>query len=353
MRVTDSFRSARRTPFLQVAKSVIATVAAWLIAGWVVPGPPPVFAAIAALLVVQPSLNQSLTRALERSVGVIAGVVVASALGIALGASTWVILLTTAVALVVSWAMKLTPGAANQVAISAILVLALGTGTPNYSFDRVIETLIGALLGFVVNVALVPPLAIAPARARLESLSGELASALDRLADALERPQTAVALEQLLLEARLLRPMREAAESALSDAAESLTLNPRSRRHRDDLERLESLLQTFGPILTQVIGMTRAVYDRHDDSIADDPAVRAIAEQLRRAAHDVRLAAARSLTPDGAAAPVGATSAASEPPALTRPLTVGAPSPVHWVLVGSLLVDLHRIHEALEETAST
>ena len=348
--MTASFRSARRTPFLQVAKSAIATIAAWLLAGWLVPGPLPVFAAIAALLVVQPSLNQSLTRAVERSVGVIAGVIVASALGIALGSSTWVILISAAVALLAAWALKLTPGAANQVAISAILVLALGTATPLYAVDRVIETLIGALVGLVVNVLLVPPLAVAPARERIDALGQELTAALARLAEALESSQTPASLEELLLEARLMRPMRDAAETALSDASDSLALNPRSRRHRADLAGLESLLEIFTPIMTQVIGMTRAVYDRYDPSIVDEPSVRAIAEQLRRASHDVHLAVVRRHTP---VSPHAADRAASdlEPPALTRPLEIGAPSAGHWVLVGSLLVDLHRIHEALGETA--
>ena len=60
-------RATRRAPLLQVAKSAIATGAAWLVAGLLFPGVPPVFAAIAALLVVQPSLNQSLTREIGRA----------------------------------------------------------------------------------------------------------------------------------------------------------------------------------------------------------------------------------------------------------------------------------------------
>ncbi|MFX8624507.1 FUSC family protein, partial [Acinetobacter baumannii] len=81
---------------------------------------PPIFAAIAAVLVVQPSINQSFTRAVERSVGVIVGVVIASVLGILLGSPTWVILLAGAVSLVVAWALRMSPGATNQVAISAV-----------------------------------------------------------------------------------------------------------------------------------------------------------------------------------------------------------------------------------------
>ena len=47
MRVSTGIRSPQRAPLLQVAKSASATIAAWLIAGALIPGPPPVFAAIA------------------------------------------------------------------------------------------------------------------------------------------------------------------------------------------------------------------------------------------------------------------------------------------------------------------
>lgn len=348
--MTASFRAPRRSPFLQVAKSAIATIAAWLIAGWLVQGTQPVFAAIAALLVVQPNLNQSLTKAVERSIGVIGGVVIASLLGMLLGEHTWVIVLATAVALVVAWALRMSPVTANQFAISAVLVLALGTATPGYALDRVIETLIGAAIGIVVNLALVPPVAVAPARDKLDALGGEVAACLDRLADALELPQTRASLEGLLLEARLLRPMRDAAETAIAEGSESLTLNPRARRHRAELARLQRLLDRYKPIVTQVIGMTRACYDRYEPGMGDDPSVRAIAEQLRRAAHDVRLDGGST---GGAASPA---EAVVEPAALTTPLQLTTPatdpsSSRLWVLVGSLLVDLHRIHETLAEPA--
>ena len=336
-----SFRASRRGPFLQVVKSAIATVAAWLVAGWLVQGPPPIFAAIAALLVVQPSINQSLTRAIERSVGVVVGVVIASLLGIALGTPTWVILFSAGVALVIAWALRMSPGATNQVAISALLVLALGTATPNYALDRVLETLVGALVGIIVNAALVPPVLVPPAREKLQILGTELAAALERLADALETPQTPTSLHELLLQARLLRPVRDAAATAIADGADSLSLNPRSARHRTDLAAMQDLLDRFTPVVTQAIGMTRAVCDSYDATIVEEPSVRAIAEQLHRAAHDVRRAFAVDTDAD---API-----AAEEPALTRPLQIHVPSAAHWVLVGSLLMDLHRVHETLRD----
>lgn len=341
MRFPAAIRAARRAPLLQVLKSAAATIAAWLIAGWLIPGPLPVFAAIAALLVVQPSVNQSLAKALERSAGVILGVVIAVLLSLLLGGQSWVVLAAVVVALLIAWALRASTGTGNQVAISAVLVLALGSSNPDYALDRILETLIGAAVGFVVNVAVVPPVLSTPARRDIGMLGRELAASLDRLADALPTTRSAAQLYELMLEARLLRPMKEAAEASLTAAEESLALNPRRGRHREDLDQLQDVFDRLSPVVTQVIGMTRAYIDHYEDSLATDPTVRAIAEQLHRAGHDVRLAvqSAERLA-DARTAPV---------PALTTPLVVRPPASDHWILVGSLMEDMRRIHGELRD----
>lgn len=343
MRIPAAIRASQRSPLLQVIKSAAATISAWLIAGWVFPAQLPVFAAIAALLVVQPSVNQSLSKALERSIGVIAGVVIAVALGLLLGSPSWIVLLAIVVSMLVAWVLRASPGTGNQVAISAMLVLALGSSSPEYAFARIVETLIGVVIGIVVNAAIVPPVLVAPARRDLGLLGSELAGSLDRLADALPSPQTPARLQELMLEARLLRPMKDAAEAAIAAGEESLTLNPRRSTHRADLREMRALLERLSPIVTQVIGMTRAYFDHYDDSIGDEPAVAAIAEQLRRAGHDVRLAVQiADVTPE----PEALTSAI---PALTAPLVIRPPSSQHWILIGSMMEDLRRIRDQLVE----
>ncbi|MEZ3161371.1 FUSC family protein [Microbacterium sp. BWT-B31] len=351
MRITDSLRASRRGPLLQVVKSAVATALAWLVAGWLIPGPPPVFAAIAALLVVAPSLNQSLAKAVERSIGVVAGVIIASLLSLTLGTATWVVILATSIALIIAWGLRMTPVTANQVAISALLVLALGTSTPGYAGDRILETLIGAAIGIIVNLALVPPVLVGPARADADRLTEALAAALERLAVTLTEPQSGAQLTETMLEARLLRPMVDAAGAAIDAAGDSLAMNPRARRHRADLAVAQALVERHRAMVTQVIGMTRAVFDGYDPTLPDEPEAHAIAEQLRRAAHDVRLdpqrATAAAHAEGDEAAP--ADQEFSEETALTAPLTVPVPSPMHWILIGSLLEDLRRIHEALVE----
>ena len=335
MRLPSGIRAAQRTPLLLVVKSAVATIGAWLLASWLIPGPPPVFAAIAALLVVQPSLNQSFSKAIERSVGVVAGVLLASALGLFFGNATWVILVAVAAGLLLAWVLRLAPGAASQIAISAILVLALGPATPDYAVDRIVETLLGAVLGIIVNVLLVPPVAIGPAREAIAGLRAELSASLDRLADALTAVRTRAQVEELMLEARLLRPMRDKAEAAINAGSESLTLNPRSGAHRAELARMTEMLQLYTPIVTQVAGMTRAVYDHYTPDIVGEPHVQAIAEQLRRAAHDIERVGLPS------------DDVVDEPPALTTPLVIAKAPTAHWILIGSLLEDLQRIHTSL------
>lgn len=325
---------------MQVVKSAVATIAAWLISGWLIPGPVPVFGAIAALLTVQPSISASFGRGVERTVGVIAGVVVASAIGIIIGSGSWAIALAIICALLLAWALRTTPGTANQVAISAMLVLALGTATPFYALDRVIETALGAAIGLIVNVALVPPLALEPARERVALLADGAAGALDRLGTGLVSGQNDESLTALLTQARDLRGSVAQAESALAEARDSIALNPRARRVSTDVDALAAEVHRLSAIVTQLIGMTRAFVDDYDDTIAGDRQVAAIADQLHRAAHDVRTL--------GSAAPVASV---DEPLALTQPLELHTATPEHWVLVGSLLIDLRRIHDGIVATA--
>lgn len=341
MRFTAAFRATEREPLLQLVKTALATTLAWVVADFLVPdGPPPVFAAIAAMLVVQPSLNQSLTKGVERSVGVIAGVVLASALAVMFGDSSWVVLVAVVAALASAWGLRMTTGSANQVAISALLVLAMGASTPGYATYRILETFIGAFIGIVVHLALVPPVALAPARRALGGLGEEIAAALERLAEALSSTQTWDELQELMAEARRLHRLRDFVDEALDHAEDSLALNPRSRHHREDLAAMRDSVQDLRLIVTQVLGMTRAFVDQYDDGVSTEPAVEGIAEELRRAAHDTR----RKLRLTFADRYTEFTETA---PALTAPLMFRAPSGMRWILVGSLMEDLRRIREEL------
>lgn len=353
MRLTSTVRATSRIPLLQVSKVAVATVLAWIVAELLLPGQLPVFATIAALLVVQPSVNQTLGKAIERSLGVIVGVLVAYGITLLFHGASWIVLLAIVVAIFLAWALRLTPGTANQVPISAMLVLSIGTSTPNYALDRIVETIIGAVIGIIVNVAIVPPVLLAPAHQSVLRLANEIAATLERLADALVRPQKPAQLEELLITARLLRPMQAKADAALKQGEDSLKLNPRRSRHRDVLAGDAELLTRLTPLITRVLGMTRALRDHYDDGLRTEPAVLAISSEVTRAAHDLRLLVRHKesgSTESGSAVSGGATEPSpttAEVPALTAPLSVMLPQSTHWILIGSLMEDLRRVREEI------
>lgn len=341
MRLTSSFTVATRPPLLQLVKTAVATVVTWGIAAAVFPGTLPVFGAIAALLVVAPSVNQSFAKALERSVGVILGVVLGSVIGTLFGGESVIVLIAIVAAIAVGWAVRLTPASAVQIPISAMLVLSVGAVTPNYAFDRIVETLIGAAVGVVVNGLLVPPVALGPAERAVGDLTAQLAAALDDLADALQSPVQRRRLDELLINARLLHTMQLKAEAAIVTGEESLRLNPRRSAHRDRLEALDSVTPRLGRIVTRVRGMTRTVHDLYDVELVREPTIADIAVQLHRAAHDLRLLVQSAVdVPE----PEVIT---DELPALTAPLVIATPHPEHWILVGALAEDLRRIREEI------
>ncbi|WP_111718929.1 aromatic acid exporter family protein [Homoserinimonas sp. OAct 916] len=335
-------RTSSRVPLLQAVKTSVATVLAWVVAGTLLPGQLPIFAAVAALLVVQPSVNQSFGKAIERTFGVVLGVLVATGISLLFGQNSWVVLLAIVVSIMMAWLLRLNPGSSNQIPISAMLVLALGAATPDYAFTRIIETIIGAVIALIVNLVIVPPVLLLPAHHAVARLAAGVASVLDQLAVALSTPMTNDQLMSLMHDSRSLRDLRDTADQRVTEGEESLTLNPRRSAHRDRLVAASQLLTRLTPLVTRVIGMSRALRDHYDEQLSSDPAAQAIATELTRAAHDLRLLIRPIDSVD-----IDLPTVTSEMPALTAPLVILKPNPEHWILLGSLMEDLRRVREEI------
>lgn len=330
-------------PLLQVVKTAVAATLAWVVCLLILPGQIPVFGAVAAIIVVQPSVNQTFAKAIERSFGVIVGVAIAYFAGVVFGNPSWLVLAAILVSLLTAWALKLGPGGMIQVPISAMLVLSIGAQTPSYALDRILETFIGAIIAVLINLAIVPPVRLQPARDAIAALGREVAASLDGLGELLERSSTAAERTGALIEVRLLSPMLTKARAELLTAEESLLFNPRKSAHRDSLGRDNEILTMLTVLASRVPGMVRAFDDHYDESLAAEPTASGLASELRRAAHDLRLLLGLP-EPDSAGEPGRRF---DDGPALTQPFVVLAPSPRHWVLIGSLIEDLRRVHEVI------
>lgn len=334
------FVGAERAPLIQVAKSTAAAVGAWFVCVLIYPEQIPIFGAIAALITVQENVSQSLTRGIERMVGVLIGVTVALGAAALFGATSWLFIVAILVSIAVGWVLRMNSASTNQIAITALLMIALGGTSMIYGVERIIETLIGAVIGVAINALIIAPVKINPAREAINTLGYEASLALERLADSLTEPRSLAWLNEMVLNARLLLAQRNNISQLKAKAYESLQLNPRGQRYRAQLEQDEQLLRRLDPIVNQIAGMTRAVYDNYDPELIEVSGIQGMTEEMRKAAHDLR----RLLTPEM----VKNNDATTQPlPALTAPYTIPVPNPKHWVLIGSLLEDLRRLRNRI------
>lgn len=334
------FIAAERAPIIQVVKSTAAAVGAWFVCILIYPEQIPIFGAIAALITVQENVSQSLTRGIERMVGVVIGVSVALGAAALFGATSWLFIVAILVSIAVGWLLRMNSGSTNQIAITALLMIALGGTSMVYGAERIVETLIGAVIGVALNALVVAPVKTEPAREAINTLGYEASRALEQLADSLSEPRDQAWLIEMVLNARLLMAQRNKISQIKAKAYESLQLNPRAQRYRAELEQDEQLLRRLDPIVSQIAGMTRAVFENYDPALIDDAGIRGMTAEMRKAAHDLR----RLLTPEL----VKHTDATTTPiPALTAPYTILQPNPQHWVLIGSLLEDMRRLRNRI------
>jgi uncharacterized membrane protein YgaE (UPF0421/DUF939 family) len=347
MRWLERFTTGQQDSWIQLLKVVLAIALSWFASTLLTGVELPIFAAIAALLVVAPSVSQSLGKGIERSVGVLGGVVLAWLSSLVLPSGPLIVLLVTLVAVVLARLLRLAPMAANQLPISAMILLALGAGAgPLFGFERVVETVIGAAVALLINLVVVPPVHHEPAERALRELAHEVADAYERAAAALERPD-AERGAALLADARELRESIKRARSAMDALEESTRLNPRTRLLRERIDRDERLLLTLTVLVNRVIGMSRSIVDRFDASLHADATVRRIAGETRKIAVSVRTLVDRQAVEDGRTRSMPMV----EGPALTEPIAVPQPHPVHWVLIGGLLEDVRQARESLEAGA--
>lgn len=347
MSIVSNVQAKKRLPVLQLAKTIIATLLAWFAALLIYPNEQPIFAAIAAIIVVQPSVNQSLGKAIERSTGVVLGVAVALGATLIFGSHSWLVLVAVIVAFIAGWAFKFTPGTANQIAISAMLVIAIGSATPEYAIGRIVETIVGATIAFIVNAVIVPPVAMEPSQQAVAKLGANIAEILEDIGSVLRRSTSYEVLSNIHTRARELRSQLNTAEATIKSAQESLRFNVIKGKHEQDLDTEQQLLNQLAVLVNRTIGVARAVRDNYDDSVIAEPGIAQIAEEFIRSGHDLRLLVRDA----GLPAHKQSHPATNEIPALTEPIRLTPPSGANWILIGFLMENLRRIRDEITGVA--
>ena len=265
---------------LRTAKTTLAAVIAWELALRLPGTEPPVLAPLTALLVTQLTIVKTITGSLQRVASVTAGVLLALGVAQLLGLHWWSIGLVIFVSLALGQVLKLGPHRI-EVAISGLLVMALG-GTAGVARTRVLETLIGAGVGVVVNAVLVPPVYIRPAGEAIYELAGGMARVLEGAAEDLAEGWSGEDAYERLLEARELDGDIREAREAVGQAEDSLRLNPRRRMVGDPSDELREGLSSLEHSAILVRGICRSLVelDTVTGGRGPDPAMRAALSRL-------------------------------------------------------------------------
>jgi len=250
----------RQQVFL-AAKTAIVAGLAWEAALVAHPGSKPYFAPLAVLLVVQPTVYDSLLRAFQRVAGVLVGVTAALLVSRLLPEGAWTIGLIIFVGLLLGWAVHLGPQGAVQIPVSALLVFLVGRTSPGYGGERIIDTLIGAGIA-VIGVLL------SPSAPGADAVMSKALTPLRRCTEILREvsagisspwtPEQATAWRQ---DAMTLIETTTTARREHQGHQLSTRWNVRARRERAALGRAEEALRSGERIAIYIRSMARALVD--------------------------------------------------------------------------------------------
>jgi Aromatic acid exporter family member 1 len=362
-------RRRGRSAAFRALRMTGATVAAYLVAqGAGLHEPPPLIAALTALLVVQATLTSTLVNGVQRVLAVVAGVALAVVFAAVVGLTWWSLGVLVAAAIVVGQLLRLGPHLV-EVPISAMLVLGVGaSGAESVGGDRVLETLIGAAVGMSVNVLFPPAVQTRYAVRSVERFAGEIAALLDEAAGVLVAgPVTPEQTTRWLQAARRLNRHVPRLDRALSHAEESRRLNVRALRSpwattgvRAGLDALEYTSVSLRTLFRAIDDATRERTGVQDDADYADTVRRTTASLLERMGTVVR-EFGRVLTaePGDARAAgedrlAGALAAMVSGRALVADLLIGDPRSRTglWELNSALLTTVDRVVDELGPRAT-
>ena len=266
---------------VRTLKTTSAAVAAYAVALPLSANDRPVVAPLTALLVVQLTLYDTLRSGLRRVISVVLGVLVAVGVAALVPLTWWSLGLVVGASLVLGRLLRL-GSELLEVPISAMLVLAV-SGSESAAEGRVLETVVGAIVGVAVNAAIAPPLYVRPASEAVQRLARVAAEVLRRVAREVAGEYTHEQARGWLDAARDLGRDILRADRALGQAEESLRLNPRARRRRSAGRSLRSGLDGLERASVSLRGVCRSLADR----VASEESETVYAEDVRSALSDL------------------------------------------------------------------
>ncbi len=287
--VLQQRHSGLGSPMLVVRLAFAVTVS-WLIAMAVSQSPLGIFAPITTLLVVQASPWSTLGLSLQRILGTGIGVLAASLWVNLVGLTWWSFLIAVLAALLAARLIPWSIAGQIQIPIAVVFVLALGPASMGQDLWRVLDVVIGGLIGLLAVYIYPPRPRPEPFERALESYRDALIAVLRRIGDdSGSRPSILPSgvNHEYIDESRALRAVAETVRQALTKLAESARWNPRGRSVLPRLQSDAVRLRRLGGMAVQIRGVAGAanlLYDRAEPPRLAPEEFRHVVDALARLA---------------------------------------------------------------------
>ncbi|MFD4137743.1 MULTISPECIES: aromatic acid exporter family protein [unclassified Streptomyces] len=356
--VADLVSRAKEPAVVQTVRSTAAATISYVVALQLSSEPAPLTAPLTALLVVQVTLYSTLTTGIRRVNSVVVGVIIAIAFSALVGLSWWSLGLVILASLVVGRLVRVDEFV-PEVAISAMLVLGV-TQVADTAWDRVLETLIGAVVGLLFNVLFVPPVWVEAAGESIEDLGRRMRQLLLHIGEELSSETPVERAAARLHEARRLDNEIADVDAALRQAEDSLRLNPRVKEGllyrivlRTGLDTLEICMVVVRVLARTITDLAKARRDEelfpHEIGLALEELLKHVADTLVSFAVLVTTQASESA--DAAEARLAGelmAARAARDRAAELLLQDIQRLPREWQLQGALLTEIDRILDELD-----
>lgn len=275
-----------RSSLLPILQCAIGAGLAWFLAHNVVGHSQPFFAPMAAMISIGVSFGARLRRAVELIAGVAVGIGIGDLFVSRFGTGIWQISLLVVVAMCAAVFLDGGPVITMQAASSAVLVATLLPPSSGGSHLRMIDALIGGLVGIVV-VAALPLHPVRRARAQAADILGVIGTSLTDCASGLLE-HDADKIKNALEAARGTQTQLDSLRNTLEGGREISRISPLYWNSRKRLERLRDVADPIDNATrnTRVL-LRRALSLVRDDEVLD-PRLTLQVEQLGKAVDVVR-----------------------------------------------------------------
>ena len=256
----------------------LAAGLALLIANWIGNHPDPFFAPMAAIISLGVSGGRRLRRTFELALGVAVGIAIGDFVVSQIGDGFWQVGVVVFLAIVVATFVDREASVAIQAANTGVLIgTILPPGTTG-TWDRMIDALIGGLVGIFV-MAVIPNSPLKPVRRVMSQILSKAALVLDDVARGIDEKDPE-AIQDALNIARSTQGSVNTLNVRADGGAEMIAVSPiywNARRHN------RSLMRSLDPV-DNIMRNTRVLARRAEVMIADrinpDPALHELLHEL-------------------------------------------------------------------------